>query len=71
MDLDYEQLNKELLEQAEIVSNNAKRIAERFKYRTMINRSYDINEANAIEIQIEDKFREVSAEISELWKLIG
>lgn len=71
MDLDYEELNKELEDRAEILSNNAKRIVERFRYRTMVNRSYNLKEANEIEMKIEAKLEKISEEISELWSLIG
>ena len=68
---EFEKMNAEIKEMGEILKNDVDRIITRFRYRTMINRSYSKEESAKIEEQIWQSFRQKANEIADLWKIIG
>lgn len=68
---EYEMMNKELKEMADILKNDIDKIVDRFHYRTMVNRSYTKEESLKIQDKLWQTLHEKVQEIDELWGVIG
>ena len=70
-ELSYQELYDELDEKFRMAKNSLDKIEARYKYRTLQNVSYNLEEANKLHNELWDALDKIDKQINKLWSKIG